>query len=175
MTHDQPANSRSMPTNSPMTHKADSGHCRQIRIPRMSVTTPLRKTHHRPWKRSLRAMTMRNSPPTRKPAASMSVKKAAEESGCCTNRKPRTAYRMPAKRCIQKPRQRRAQMALAASTPPAIKSSVPIITTVASVARNVELMATRPTRMSKIPRISSQNQFLRKPSHSALNTSAGSV
>lgn len=50
MTQDTPLKNISMPTNVPMTHKADTGHSRQIMMPKISETcrsagpSPNRKT-----------------------------------------------------------------------------------------------------------------------------------
>ena len=81
ITRAQPSNSISMPTKTPITQTADSGHSCQIRAPSTRVMTPLSKAHVQPQKRSLTATIMRNSPPTKNVAASTRVKTAAAAIG----------------------------------------------------------------------------------------------
>src|SRR5260370_23346086 len=85
---------------------------------------------------------------------------------------------MPNNWWIQKPRQLVAQKALTTSTTPATRSKLPTTMTVASVAMNHELIAARPTRMSKTPTTSMSSEYLRKvcsalPSKSAESDGGG--
>ena len=49
MTSDQPLSNMSMPTNRPMTHRPDNGHCRQMEIPSSRLTTPCSSNQPQCW------------------------------------------------------------------------------------------------------------------------------
>ena len=68
MIQDMPLKIKSMPMNRPMTQKAVSGKCRQMKMPRNKVMKPLIMTQGQPWKYSTAAPTMRMMPPTMKAA-----------------------------------------------------------------------------------------------------------
>src|SRR5262249_35018388 len=49
MTSDQPLKIMSIPTNRPMTHSPDTGHCRQMRTPRSTLIAPCNSNQTRFW------------------------------------------------------------------------------------------------------------------------------
>jgi hypothetical protein len=73
MTQDQPLKINSMPTNVPMTQKADSGNRRQIMMPKAKVIKPLNNVQPLPEYRWLKAKHIRETPRATKNTARISV------------------------------------------------------------------------------------------------------